>query len=205
MQPFAEIRAVEARAIGQSRHRCPVLRDQLHIHFRHIADPPRRAFLIGVEAAQILLDRHAEDVGDRLAAGGDANRADQGQARQPCRIAHCQLGGDPAAERGADQMHPFQIQCLQQIEIEIGEIGNVIEPGRVVRLTKAGMLWSKHREALRQLFEKPHPASVPASAVQENDGRSRSAAQQPDRRPVHRDHFRAVRHCGSPPTEMSSP
>jgi hypothetical protein len=102
-------------------------------------------------------------------------------------------------------MHPVETQRLQQIEIETGEVGNVIEPGRVVGSAKARMLRGEHRKTLRQLFEKPHPAGMPAGAVQEHDGPSRSAAQQPDRRAVHRDHFRAVRHCDIPPTEILSP
>jgi hypothetical protein len=112
VQPFGEIGVVETRAIGEPRHGRAVFRDQLGIHFRHVADPPRRAFLIGVKPAQILLDRHAEDVGDRLARGGDANRPDQGQAGEPRGAAHRQLSGDPAAERGADQMHSLQSECL---------------------------------------------------------------------------------------------
>jgi len=136
-----------------------------------VISPPRRGPLgIGVKPAQILLDRHAEDVGDRPAVRGNADRADQGQAGEPRGIAHRQLGRDPAAERGADQMHPIEPQRLQQIEIEIGEIVDPIEPGRIIRLTEAGMLRGEHRETLRQLLEKRHPAGMAAGAVQKHQG-----------------------------------
>jgi len=51
MQPLAEIGVVETRPVGQPRHGRAILRDQLRVDFRHVADPPRRAFLIGVKAA----------------------------------------------------------------------------------------------------------------------------------------------------------
>src|SRR5438270_7745256 len=95
-------------------------------------------------------------------------------------------------------MHPLETERLQKIEIEIREIADAIEPRRVVRLAKAGMLRRINREALRQFFEERHPAAMSASAVQE-DERLRipslgAAAQQPDRRAIDRDHLRAVRH-----------
>jgi len=99
-------------------------------------------------------------------------------------------------------MHALQIQRLQEIEIEIGEVVDAIEPGRVVRLAKAGMLRGIDRETLRQFLEKPHPAGMPAGAVQEHQrlriGCRRAAAQHPDRRTIDRDHFRAVRHILTP-------
>ena len=104
-------------------------------------------------------------------------------------------------------MHPLEIQRLQEIEVEIGEIGNVIEPGRVVRLAKTRMLRSEYRKALRQLFEKSHPAGMAASAVQEHDGLcircSRAAAQYADRCAIERDHFRAMRHTDQTPYWLS--
>ena len=115
-----------------------------------------------------------------LPLGGDANRADQGQAREPRGTAHRHLGRDPAAERGADQMHPIEAERLQQVEVEIGEVGDLVEPGRVVRLAETGMLRREDREALGQFVEKRHPAGMPAGAVQEDDRRSVSAAR--DRR-----------------------
>lgn len=45
-------------------------------------------------------------------------------------------------------MHLLETERLQKIEIEIREIADAIEPGRVVRLAKAGMLRRVNREAL---------------------------------------------------------
>jgi hypothetical protein len=95
-------------------------------------------------------------------------------------------------------MHPLELQRLQEIEIEIGEIVDAIEPGRVVRLAKTGMLRGEHREALRQLLEKRHPAGMAAGAMQKHQRRRasfrRSAAQQPDRCAGDGDHLGRVRH-----------
>jgi hypothetical protein len=101
-------------------------------------------------------------------------------------------------------MHPLETERLQEIEIEIREIADAIEPGRVVRLAKAGMLRRVNRKALRQFFEERHPAGMPAGAVQK-DERLRiaslgAAAQHADVGTVNCHDFRAVRH---PPISLT--
>jgi hypothetical protein len=117
---------------------------------------------------------------------------------EPRGAAHRQLGGDPAAERGADQMHPLQAKRFQEIEIEIDEIVDAIEPGWIIRLAKAGMLRGEHRETLRQFLQKRHPAGMAAGAVQKHQRRRAShggsTTQQPDRRAGDGDHLGRVRH-----------
>src|SRR5215469_12494794 len=97
VQPFCEMRVVEPRLVGEPRHGAAVLGVKMRADLCHVAEAARGALLVGIKAPQILLDRHAEDVVDRFAAGGYADRADQREARQPRLVAYRQLCGDPAA------------------------------------------------------------------------------------------------------------
>ena len=42
------------------------------------------------------------------------------------RVAHRKLGRDPAAEREADEIDIAQIELVEEIEIEIGEVGDMV-------------------------------------------------------------------------------
>jgi hypothetical protein len=66
-------------------------------------------------------------------------------------------------------MHVAQIELFKDVEIEIGEIMDRIEPLGLVRAAEAWMLWHEHVIALRQHFhEWPHARSaVRAVQVQE--------------------------------------
>jgi len=76
-----------------------------------------------------------------------------------------------AAIQPPNEVDPVETEGVKEIEVEIGEITDLIEPGRVVGAAEAGMLRGVNREIARQLVEKRHPAGMPAGAVQEDERR----------------------------------
>src|SRR5258707_947261 len=100
----------------------------------------------------------------------------------------------PAAERCAHQMNTVEIQRLHQVEIEVGKIAGLIEPGRIVRATESRMLGGEHIETLRQSIEERQPPDMTARAVEEDQRRSLSAPEHADARAAHHGHVVGIRH-----------
>ena len=154
-------------------------------------------FLIVKEVAQPLLVAAQERI-ELLDAGevkpGGAAERERGQA---LRVAHGELGGDPAAERQPDQVHVLELQLVEHVEIEIGEVVDVIEPVRRVGLAKARMFRRDDVEFFRQLLhERQHIRA--RRAVQNNERAAGPATHQPDAAAADRKHRRRkIRHGGS--------
>ena len=102
--------------------------------------------------------------------------ADQGERAKPARAANRDFGRDPAAERMADEMHLIEAERLDEVEIEIGEVGKLIEPVRRVGPAEAGMIRHDHVIALRQRRHERQPGAGPARAMQEQQRRALAAA-----------------------------
>ena len=81
----------------------------------------------------MLFRRQPKNIVDWLAICEDANSAYEDQRSNARGIADCHLRREPTSERRSDQMYAVQPQPLDDIEVEIGKIGDTIEPGRIVR------------------------------------------------------------------------
>ena len=75
-----------------------------------------------------------------------AGRRQLDEAPEPRAVADQDLGGEPAAERIADQMDAVESRLLDEVEIEHREIRHRADPGRVVGAAKPGML--RHQQVV---------------------------------------------------------
>src|SRR6266852_5543556 len=75
-----------------------------------------------------------------------AGGADQGERGKPAGITHRDLRGDPAAKRDADQMDTVEIERCEEVEVEIGEVMDSVEPIWGIGFAEARMLRSDHLE-----------------------------------------------------------
>ena len=133
----------------------------------HVAD----ALLVVAEERIDL--RHALDV--------DAGGADQRQRGEPPRVARRKLGRDPAAEREADQIDAVEIELIEEIEIEVGEVGDVVEPVRRVGARRSPDARARSRHGARR--GPPCTGSQlsgAAGAMQDQQRPARAAAHQAD-------------------------
>ena len=89
----------------------------------------------------------------------EARGANEGKRGKPGSIAHRKLGCDPAAEIEADEIEGRDGKVIEKIEIEIGKVGDGVEPGRRVGAAEAGMLGEYHVMVRSKIVEpgKPHP------------------------------------------------
>src|SRR5205085_3395641 len=75
-----------------------------------------------------------------------------------------------------DDVNAGKAERLDRIEVAIGEVGDVIEPGGRLGTAEAGMIGRDHVEALRQGVEQNRPLGKPIRAVQVNQRRALPAA-----------------------------
>ena len=96
-------------------------------------------------------------------------------------------------------MHPVEAERFQQVEMEVGEVGDLVEPGRIVRLAETGMLRretakrsaNSSRNAIQPVCP-PAPCRKTTGALPR--GRLGTAAEQPDRRAGDRYRLDTIRH-----------
>ena len=196
VQPFGQIRIVAARLPGDLGDRGAVLqRDVFQFRPQRACDDVVGLFLIVKEVAQPLLVAAQERI--ELLDAGDMETGGAGQRErgQPLRAAHGELRGDPAAERQPDQVDVLEFQLVEQVEIEIGEVVDVIEPVRRVGFAKARMFRRDDVELLRQLLHERQ--DICAGRAMQNDERAAGAAtHQPDAAASDRKHRRRKIHHG---------
>src|SRR5262249_56042387 len=94
-------------------------------------------------------------------------------------IADREIRGDPAAQRAADEMDAAQVELIEKIEIEVGEIADGIEPCRHVRLAKAGMLRRDDVEFFSEARHGGKPNADPPAALKKDEGGARPPAPEP--------------------------
>ena len=99
---------------------------------------------------------------------------------------HRELGGDPSAERRADEMHALETERVEQIEVVEREIGDVLDPFGRRRTPVPGMARREHGVSLRQPLLEFQPPPAAARAVQEQQRRSRPVAEHVDGRAADR-------------------
>ena len=193
---LGKIRVVAARLPGDLGDRGAVFqRDVFQLRPQRARNDVVGFFLIVKEIAQPLLVAAQEriellDAGE-VEPGGAAER----QRGQALRVAHGELGGDPAAERQPDQVHVLELQLVEHVEIEIGEVVDVIEPVRRVGLAKARMFRRDDVEFLRQLLHERQNIRA-RRAMQNNERAAGPATHQPDAAAADRKHRRRKIHHG---------
>ncbi len=177
MQPALEPRIEEARLPAEARA-CDAVEDGLVLILvggralgGGLAEPG-----IGIGKTRLLLRIDHEDVGLGNAFDMDAGRRDQGQAAQPVGRAHRHFQRDPAAERLADHVNPREPERLDEVEIEVGDVGNVVDPGGQLRAVEAGVIGHDHVELFRQRIEQRRPFAEPVGAVQVHERLAAPAA-----------------------------
>ena len=80
----------------------------------------------------------------------------------------------------ADQIDVVEIELVEQVEIEVGEVGDGVEPVRRVGGAEARMLGHDHVVARGEVGHVGQPAAGAAGAVQEQQRTARAAAHQAD-------------------------
>ena len=156
MQPALQMRVVHVRLPAEPRERLAAARDAGKFGLRQLHQVALAVRRIGPGEAHVLVARHRVHVGDVAvghAADLDAERIDQHQPAEAPRVAHRHLGGDPAAEAGADQDGVLQPQRRGEIEIQVGEVIDRAQPVRQRRIAPARMMRRNHPIALRQQVE----------------------------------------------------
>ncbi len=79
------------------------------------------------------------------------------------------LGGQPAAERGADQRDPLVRQPVQQLAVEMDEVVDRLEAIGPRRGAETGMRRGKDGGPARQQLEEASPRIERVKAMQEDD------------------------------------
>ena len=106
----------------------------------------------------------------------NAGRRDQCEAAQALRRAHRHFERDPAAQRLPDDVNAREAERLDGIEIAVGHIGNVIDPGRRLGGAKTRVIEHDHIEPLRQRVEDRRPVPEPIGAMQVHQRHALAAA-----------------------------
>ena len=129
-------------------------------------------------------DVHAEEERVDPAVDLDPHRIDERQRREPMRGHGGHLRGDPAPERGADEVDAVEPQLVEQIEIVEGEIGDVLDPLGGRRAAVPRMTRQMDPEALGQALVKGQPATGGARPVEEEERRASPGRDHLDRSPA---------------------
>jgi hypothetical protein len=115
---------------------------------------------------------HASQLGE--------HRRQEGCSRSLSDKVRLDLGGEPAAERIADQVDPVEPRFFDEVEIEEREVRQRADSGRVVGTAEARMLRHQEFIALGERIEERQPLRHAAGAVQEQHLGTASGAVQPD-------------------------
>jgi len=86
--------------------------------------------------------RQGEDVGNVEAvdrAGLHAHRADKHEPAHELRRLGGEFAGDPSTERTADHVHLVELEVIQQLQVDVGDVVRRVDLVRQGRLTEAGM------------------------------------------------------------------
>ena len=188
VQPALELRIMVARLPGELRHH-PLVRkpDILVLGHERAGDSLVGEFRFEIGLAHRLL--LAEQEGIEMLDAGDVNawRIDERQRREPAGVAHGEVRRDPSAERQADKMNLAQIERVEEIKIEIGEVRHRLEPGRRVAAAEPRSLRHDHLEFLGERLHRRKKARRAARTVQHQHRRARAGALHRNGRAAHRD------------------
>src|SRR5439155_21121154 len=112
----------------------------------------------------------------RMETGGGDTR----EARQARATTDSETSGDTAGERACDVMDAAQIELIEKVQIEVGEITHAIEPCGRVRLAEAGMLGRDDVEFLGQPRHRGKPDADAAAAMKKDERGAGPSAHEPD-------------------------
>ena len=127
---------------GQQRERLPVahLDRELFVgQARRIHAHPVR--IVEQQRLQLGLGQ-GEDVGNIEAvdrAGLHAHRAHQHEPAHELRRLGGEFAGDPSAERTADHIDLVEVEAIQQLQVDVGDVVRCLDPVGQGRLTETGM------------------------------------------------------------------
>ncbi len=185
VHPLVQIRVVQTRLPRQLGRHQVVLQHRVDFGFGWL-DGERCLRELGV-VEQVVCGLFAvphKNVALLHALHVDAGRGDQDNRTNRAGVAHRHLGRDPAAERIADDAHGIEAEMLQEVEVEVGEVGYVVEPRGRVGSAESRMLWHDHVIALGELLHERHPVCRPARAMKEQQRLALAATHHPNPAPV---------------------
>jgi len=184
-EPAPEGRVVEVRIPAHPRdgRALPVLKGQ-RLHRLVGRRQGERRHRVVEDGGDDLGHVHPEDERVDPAVHLDADRVDEDQRAEPVRSHRRQLGGDPAAERGAHEVHAVEPELVEQIEVMERQVRDVLDPRSIRRAAVAGMARDVHGEAPGEKLLKRQPAPGAAPAVEEEQRGARAGGQELDRGPA---------------------
>jgi hypothetical protein len=145
---------------------------------RRERDHPLGKRLIVEQIARGFLGRPDEVVAHGYAFHPHPGGRDQRQRLHAQRVAHCDLGGDPAAEGIADDVDAVGAEVIEKVEVVHRHVGDVPDGAGVVERAEPGMLGHEHVVMASELLEQRKPAGPAARAMQEQQRFARARPQQ---------------------------
>src|SRR5437764_10618931 len=76
------------------------------------------------------------------------------------------------------QMHALRVQAVEEVQVIHGDVADIADPGRVVAVAEARMFRHHDLEFVRKLREERQPGRQAGGAVQVDERRARSVAQE---------------------------
>ena len=162
------------------RHHPVLERSILELRPLRASDDRLGELLIVEQIADALLLIGKKSIDLRDIIDMDAGSADQGEGRQARGIADREISGDPATKRASDEMDAAQIELIEKVQIEVGEITDAIEPCGRVRLAEAGMLGRDNVEFPGQPRHRGKPDADAAAAMKKDERGAGPSAHEPD-------------------------
>ena len=189
MQPLVQVRIKKPWFPGEFGHRVLVLDHRLIlIRCQHLREHAISDRLIDKELAHPLLGRPQKDVAATEAGHIESGRSDHRNGSDAGGAAHRNLEREPATDRGTHQNHIRQIEALEEVQIEEGHVVDVVEPGGLVGVTKAGVLGHDHIEIASKVTHERRNARRTARPVQVKECASNTASAHRSAAPIHLDH-----------------
>ena len=125
MQPALEARIVQVWSPTIVGEHVTLAREFLQLAGGHRCIARRMALPVGEKHRKCLDVGHVEEIGEvALFPAGKlhAHRRDEDQLAEPRVTAHAHLERNPSAEGRADENHVVELQLVEEIEIEVGQI-----------------------------------------------------------------------------------
>ena len=151
MQPALQARIVQVWPPTIVGEHVALAREFLELAGGHRRVARRMSLPVGEKHREGLDVGHVEEIGEvALFPAGElhAHRRDEDQLGEPRVIAHAHLERNPSAEGRADENHVVELQLVEEIEIEVGQIVDRSEVGRTGRCTVAWMARRNHAPLL---------------------------------------------------------
>src|SRR5712675_150593 len=156
MQPALQARIVQVWSPTIVGEHVALAREFLELAGGHRCVARRISLPVREKHRECLDVGHVEEIGEvALFPAGElhAHRRDEDQLAEPRVIAHAHLERNPSAERRADENHVVELELVEEIEIEVGQIVDRSEVSRTRRRTIAWMARRNHTPLLCECVE----------------------------------------------------